>query len=338
MKSVRSIRVIYGLLALAIILCFLATTASAQSLGEMNAVTDGMNTLNSGPVGPGTGNYPMDRARNLGAPVYPTQPGAPGFPAQPGAPGAMPGMGIIEQIAKIKVVTGTRVFDAVSGELLDDVIEKMVPATDKEQYFDDGTHGDLQADDGQYARIDERSDVLGAGLQRVKESLVQAIVSAADLDPLDFFGYSLMSTERIAHVPRNRAWKIVPNPDGGPGFVLAEMATEKPLLVPKYRDQLAKRDDRVKNDWADRFLAEFRRSRDSLTSEFYALYIPTPPQKPTMQPPPAAQWMPFSDPGGTGQGTATGSTGRRPDARGPGGSRDRGVTGKPIGAASSRYF
>jgi hypothetical protein len=300
-------------------LLLLSGAASAQMLAEQNAAMGMADNLNSQQVGPNPAGY-IGRAQDaagqaqggFGAPggLAPPGVGAPGFPGQQQFGGAAQGVNrVVAKIAKIQVITGTRVFDPVTGELLDDAQEEQVPATDKNQYFDDGTHGDVEANDGKYTKIDERKDTLSQSNQRIKERLVQALLTAEGLNPLEFYGFSLMSTERTEEVSRGRAWSIVKDPKGGPGFVMAEVPIAEPQAVPKYRKWQAEKDQKVKEDWAKRFLQEYRVNKDSLTSDFYGMYVPQPPPLPAVDAPDASVWQPFSDPlagksafGGTGGG------------------------------------
>jgi hypothetical protein len=196
---------------------------------------------------------------------------------------------------KITVIAGTRVFDVITGELIDDAIRKKIPESEKDKYFDDGTHGDMIAGDEIYTRIDgEKRDVIGASNQKVKEQLIQALRVADGYTPVEFYGFSLMSTDRTEPLPRNAAWKVVKDPKGI-GYMLSEEPVSTPLSVPKFRDKLKEKDHIVKDDWSNRFLAEYRKKKDDLSSEFYSVYIPNPPQPPAVVPP--VGWMPFSDPG-----------------------------------------
>ena len=270
----------------------LAPAGYAQTLGEQSAAMDMNDNLNAGSTGPGGAGYiGLNRARGVagtqpqGAEFNPNAPGV-GTPGQPGQPGAA------AEATKITVITGTRVRDAVTGELLDDPVKKKVPVSEKSKYHDDGLNGDMVANDQEYTKIDERNDMIGHSNQRVKEQLVQALLVAESYNPLEFYGYNLMSTDRQEGQPRNRAWKIVPDPKGR-GMMLAEVPVEKPLKVPKYRDKQTEEDIKVK-DWSLRFLQEYRKNRDSMTSEFFPLYIPMPPQVPATIPP--IGWTPFSDP------------------------------------------
>jgi hypothetical protein len=280
----------------------LLPSVHAQFLAEQMAVTEGMNTLNQGAVGGGgAGVEALNRAQGVaagdpsaGAPPDLSAPPAPGQPIDfgalaTGAAGNVPGLD--QLLPRITVISGTRVFDAITGELLDDAVERLVPENQKENYFDDGTNGDVEPNDGKYTRVSEDRGYISQSNQRIKEELIQALISANDMNPLQFYGYTLMSTERIDNASRERAWKLVPNPDG-PGNMLEEVPIDRPLVVPNYRDKEREKDGRVKDDWADRFLQDYRRNKDSLTSEFYSIYIPTPPVPPGARPP--SGWVPFA--------------------------------------------
>jgi hypothetical protein len=260
-----------------------------------------MDTLNQAPVGSGAGNLALDRARGVagGQPAPPAPGGqptpAPGFPGSaPGAPGLPGGLQIPQMLVpKITVIGGTRVFDVIPPyELLDDATERQVAESEKDNYFDDGTHGDIEANDGKYTSVKESRDAyLSQSNQRIKEQLIQALIVADAMNPLQFYGYTLMSTERMEAASRNRAWKLVPNPNG-PGSLLKETLIDKPVVVPKYREKEAEKDVRVKDDWSNRFLQEYRKDKDSLSSQFYALYIPMPPVPPKVAPP--GNWHPYA--------------------------------------------
>ncbi len=323
----------------------------AQIGGGFIAPSSALDALSSGPVGPGgAGALALDRARNLpGAPPGPVQPTTPArttlSPGRGFAVPALPG-GAAETldpvIPKEKVMAGTRVRDHITGELLDDPHEQLVPASEQTNFYDDGTHGDIEAGDGKFSLVDVRDDVLGEGTQRAKEQLVRALVVAENLSPLEFYGFTLMSTELHAPYRPKSSWKLVPDPEGGPGLTLAQVPVERPKDVPDYREWVGRKDDKVKEDWADRFLKSYRINPDSLESEFYPLYIPNPPQPPQVEPPDADQWTPFSDPDAitrllSGQGADTTGFGGG-GASSPFGPRG-GVTGVSMNpGTSSNYF
>jgi hypothetical protein len=280
----------------AFLMMSLLRLAPSQGLGELNATMSGMDTLNSSstPSFNSGGFNPVNRARNAaGVPI-------PGDDSRRNAGNSGIGgdFNMPEAIVpKIKVITGTRIFDAITGELLDDAQEKEVPATDKESYYDDGTNGDIEPNNGQYTKVDINEGIyIGQSNQRVKERLVGALLVANSLNPLEFYGFNIMSTERHDAISRNRAWRLINDPNGGPGKVVAEIPIEEPQAVPNYRDKLQDKDQQVKEDWSYRFLHEYRTNKDSLTSEFYKMYIPFPPPAPSVRPPKPDHWIPFGDP------------------------------------------
>lgn len=330
-----------GLLAFALAFGLNPAPVSAQTLGEFDTAMQMNDTLSGGPVGgSNVGNLALQRAQGL-------QGGAPG---QQGAgldfnAAGQAAQGAVDRvIPRITVIKGTRVFDAITGQLLDEPREMQVPSSEKELYYDDGTNGDLVAGDGEYSKVEVNDEYIGPGNQRVKEQLISALQSANQMDPLQFYGLNIMSTERREAAPRNRVWKLNPDPAGGPGLILEEQETEEPLRVPKYRERQQQKDYRVKEDWSYRFLQEYRLNKDSLTSEFYKMHIPMPPVPPNTRPPNEDLWIPFNDPGslersiqqqfnapGAGGGL-TGGRGANPYGGG------QGVTGAPVGNASSRYY
>mgnify|MGYP001391775830 FL=1 len=345
-------------LALGAMMMLLAPAAWSQGGFVGLAPPDAMDTVSGMSVGGGgAGNVALDRARGLQQPGMMGMPGGgpgpmpgPMFPGGmfPGDPGQayQPPEALEPVIPTISVLVGTRVRDAVTKELLDEPVELKVPETEKGNFYDDGTHGDVMANDGKFAMVEFADDVLGEGSQRAKEQMVKALVVAEDLTPLEFYGFTIMGTDQRTPQPREKAWQMIPDPKGGPGFVLAEVETERPVEMPNYREWRNARDAKVKNDWSARFLRNYRVNPDDIRSEFYHLYIPHPPQPPEVRPPVQEGWMPFSDPqslmraqsgefntGTTGGGYGTpGITGGYPLGQGSG------VTGQPIGNASSRYF
>ena len=295
--------------------------APAQGLGEMNAAMNMNDSLDGGSTAVGVGSIGLGRARQAAATANSVNQGQMSMSGLNGGTGApreinvpsttftppapvdtAPSGMTVEQLAqmaptgpKITVISGVRVFDAISGELVDDVIKKKVDESEKDKYFDDGTHGDMVAGDEIYTRVDgEQRDVIGAASQKVKERMITALKVAADYGPIEFYGYTLMSTDRQQPIPRNEAWTLTKDPSGGPGLVLAERAVDKPIEVPKYRDKMREKDAKVKDDWSLRFLQEYRKKKDDLSSEFFPVYLPQPPRPPATLPP--VGWTPFADP------------------------------------------
>lgn len=200
----------------------------------------------------------------------------------------------IEPEVKVRAYIGTRVFDAVTGELLDDAQEVMIPEDQRDLYYDDGTHGDETANDGVYALVESSDDFLSSSNQRIKERLIQALYEANRLDPIDFYGFDLMAADRRNREPRSKRWKIVEDPEG-PGRRLVTVAAEKPLTVPNYWEQYEAKDQKLvgENGWAQTFLDEYRVEEGNLQSEFYPTYIPQPPAMPDIPPPGQDSWTPY---------------------------------------------
>lgn len=280
-------------------------SVEAQFLAEQEAAMGMADTLNSQPVAPTGGFDPIGRAQAV---ADGTAPGDGDFVGQQPEFQPMPDMTIpgfddfgqfgemietvVEQeVPRITVITGTRVFDSISGRLIDDAVRMQVPETERDKYYNDGTHGDMDPTDGIYTLVDEVDNVIGHANQRIKEQLIHALSAANNMSPLQFYGHTLMSNERHEMTSRDLAWKLVPNPDG-PGLVLRQVPIEEPLVVPKYREKLAEKDSQIKDQWTDRFLMDFRIDRDDLRSEFYRMHIPRPPVPPAVRPP--AGWQPFT--------------------------------------------
>ena len=279
--------------ALAWVMLVGVPSGHGQTLGELNTSMDMMDNLNGASTGPNIseGFNPVQRARDAAGVPAPGRAG--GVPVL--AMGAAPGGEKKDTGPKITVITGWRVYDSITNELLDDAVKKKLPEDQKKNYFDDGTHGDLVAGDGEYTKIEgEQREWLGQSTQRVKEHLVQALQVAEGYTPIQFFGNALMSVSRQEARPRKQGWSVAANPNGGPGYRLTERPVDKSVQIPKYRKAMGEKDAKVKNDWAFRFLQEYRKNKDSLTSPFYTIYIPLPPQPPAVAPP--TDWVPFSDP------------------------------------------
>lgn len=206
--------------------------------------------------------------------------------------------GAVQQIVKkkITVIAGNRVTDAVTGELLDDAREIRVDEEQKSEYFDDGTHGDLVAGDGQYTRVAEIKGVLGPNNQRLKEQLVQAVYEISRLEAQEFYGHTLLAADNSTRPERNARWALVEAPEGRAGFRLSESATDKPAELASYWDEELSRDEKIAgpNGWARTFLDEYRITKGELDSEFYEVYVPEPPGIPKLPPPSVDGWSPFS--------------------------------------------
>jgi len=236
----------------------LVSSASAQtSLAEMNATMSGMNTLNGGPVG-GGGYYRsayMAPAPNPAAPLglYGAPPGAPGAPPLEPTSLAPP------PIKKILVLTGEQVKCRVTGAVLEDIHYEYRPESEKGEYYDDGTHGDLQANDNIYTNISDRYDVLSAEANRFKLLYLRMLEVCEQTNPLEFF-----------RIP---------------------VATEEPLsTLPRLSDQEKDRDETFLRQWHRQFLAKYRTDPEDPMSDFYPIFVPSPPRSPETPSPPNDQF------------------------------------------------
>lgn len=266
------------LILTSIIIVIISQNIFAQGGNPFAAPTEAMDTLNNAPTGAGgAGQVALDRARTTTAAqpvgrggassgrggasfgrggavttVQPVIPGAEGAALQPAADGSAQPQAPPE-IPKVKVITGEKITCAVCGVLLQDVTEKEVPEEEQADYFDDGTHGDAEADDGIYTNVVERKDMIGSECADVLQKTVALINGADELDSMDFYRLHVTTNEPLSALPITR-------------------------------QQERTKDERLK-EWNDKFLRKFRKDPNDPKSEFYSVYIPPPPEVPSILPP-----------------------------------------------------
>jgi hypothetical protein len=125
----------------------------------------------------------------------------------------------------------------------------------KANYYDDGSHGDVEAGDGEYTNIVEINDeYMGPECNALKERLLSLMDYCEDTDSLNFFRIYATTTEPISQITKSR-----------------------------YEEQ--ERDAKLK-EWNERFLRMFRKNPDDPSSAFYPLYVPLPPETPKAPMPP----------------------------------------------------
>jgi uncharacterized membrane protein YgcG len=266
------------------LLAILAWACTTIALGQLNPFETGgaeKPLLESSPTGGIPTSTYMNRARAVAQPQPPAaQPrgatatnyiegGAAmgGPPAAAGAGAAQPSQWVAAPApgqgptptptpVMVTVIGGNRVRCAVCGALLEDVRKGQVPEIEaKTKYYDDGTHGDVEAGDGEYTNIVEIDHkYIGPECNAVKERLLSLLRYCEDTDSLHFFGLYATTTEPISQITKER-----------------------------YEEQ--ERDAKLK-EWEERFLRMFRKNPDDPTSDFYPLYVPLPPEKPTVPIPP----------------------------------------------------
>jgi hypothetical protein len=231
--------------------------AAAQTLGEMNAAMNMSNTLNGQSVG--GGNY---RSTYIApqmppnAPLFPTGMYAPAAPAPAPMPELTPAA---PPVKKILVLTGEQIKCHVMGTLLEDIHYEYRPESEKGEYYDDGTHGDLQPNDNIYSNISARNDVLSAEANRVKLLYLRMLELCEETNPLEFF-----------RIP---------------------VATEEPLsTLPRMSDEEKDRDETFLRQWHRQFLTYYRQDPEDPMSDFYPIFVPSPPRTPETPAPPNDQY------------------------------------------------
>lgn len=214
--------------------------AGAQGPGALPGLTGAPPP--AAPGGAMTGVQYGGPAAPYGAAAAPGMPGAPGVA---GAPTPTPP-------PMIRVLIGQRVYDAVTGALLEDAKTIPRPVTEQELYPDDGVHDNGIAGDGIRGNVNTVRDVyIGAETNGLKNRLIRVVREAEKMTPMQFFRQHVSTTEPYK-----------PNP-----------AMPDALEIERQRDELLK-------DWNNKFLADYRKDKDNPQSEFYELYVPEPPMPP----------------------------------------------------------
>ncbi len=262
-----------------------AREAAAPAGGKDNPFGMPMPAGPAGPVGPA--GYPGANPYAFGPAVN-----APGYVAQP-TPTPAP---------MARVLTGERVYSHLEfgtspPELLQDaeIIQlPLVPNELKKQYFDDGTHGDVKANDNIWSYVTQRNDVMSPEEFVILNRILAALSTNEDTDPSAFFRLPVATDEALS-------------------------------LLPKVMDLQGRRDEKI-TEWNTRVLAVFRKNKDDTTSEFWPVFIPPPPTAPRIEIP--FGFNPAPKPTGTPQGM--GGMGMASGRYGPMG----GAAGGPAGGAA----
>ncbi len=262
------------------ILAWAFASVTLAQINPFEPVGAGEPLLDASPTGGLDASTYTGRARAVAAPAPAARPGPPpridyvdGWAGGAGPPGAgaapseaprqwvaapAPGTGPTPTPTPVMVMVigGQRVRCAVCGALLEDVRRAQVPEiVAKTQFYDDGTHGDIEAGDGEYTNITERNDeFLGPDCNALKERLLSLLRYCEEADSLQFFRLYATTTEPISQITKSR-----------------------------YEEQ--ERDAKLK-EWNERFLRMFRKNPDDPTSGFYPLYVPIPPETPGAPMPP----------------------------------------------------
>ncbi|HOE62189.1 MAG TPA: hypothetical protein PKW18_01880 [Candidatus Sumerlaeota bacterium] len=267
-----------------LLLCPLLVYCLFPSFAQLNPFDTGgaRDTLNeASPTGGMSTSY-IDRAREVGiapAPAPQPQRQPPGYDPEimgeippPEAEGGKAGMmrpamrrspdmfmeGPMQQEAPtpsptpkmIRVLTGSRVECAVSGILLEDIVYKDVPESEKNNYYDDGTHGDQEANDGTYTNITVRKDVMSPESHEILKKTLTLMENIEQMESIDFYRLNVATTDPLSS--------------------LTNMVEEE------------KNKDLKLAEWNNNFLRIFRIDESDSNSAFYPLYIPPMPSIPAV--------------------------------------------------------
>lgn len=293
-----------------IAICGLVTLTSAgysQYMAESQAAMNMQGTINNQMGGPGFGGPPPvpGQVGGVGNPAAGFAPGpmggntVPGMDpsmmgADPSMMGGIPGQGQAAgytaaptPIPTEQVLHGRRVYDAVSGGLLEDAIEIAVRQSDAELYADDGVNDNGIAGDGIRGNVEtSRDQFIGQFSNTMKKYLIHAVGNAEQIDPLIYYGYYVA--------------KVDPRPvEGLKRYGLPLPDEEEPLVVtseadfPSVLDLERDRDELVRR-WNYEFLAEYRVVPNDPQSEYFPVFIPSPPLTPANYPVPTGYVAPQS--------------------------------------------
>ncbi|KPK71718.1 MAG: hypothetical protein AMJ84_05745 [Acidithiobacillales bacterium SM23_46] len=253
----------------------LPAPGAAQTYMEYQTAMNVSDTLSGAPT------YTPSRYYNPGGLTAALQ-GGPGAGAVPGMPGGpmspygmatfpgmtMPGMAPAgppppPPVKKILVLTGERVSCRVMGTLLEDIHYAYRPESEKGEYYDDGTHSDLQAGDNIWTNYSERNDVLSPEANRLKLVYMRLLDLCEETNPLEFF-----------RIP---------------------VATEEPLTnLPRVSEEERDRDETFLRQWHRQFLALYRQDQQDPKSDFLPVFVPSGPRAPETPAPPEDQFTPYA--------------------------------------------
>ncbi len=248
----------------------------AQYLAEQQAAMNVADTLSGASVGPAPSTYFAQPGMQQPGMMQPgmmqpgmmqpgmMQPGMNPYAAiggQPMAPVATPAPPPVRQIL---VLTGQRVTCKVTGQLLEDIHYEYRPEVEKSNFYDDGQQGgDLQANDNIWTNFTEFNDVLSPEANRFKLIYLRLLSICENTNPLEFF-----------RIP---------------------VATDEPLTpLPLLSAEEANRDKTFLQEWHKRFLALYRVDPDDPMSDFYPIFVPSPPRHPESPAPPDDQFNAYA--------------------------------------------
>ncbi len=286
-----------------------ASTGQAQYMAESQAAMNMQGTIQGQmPGGPGMAPPPVPgQVPGVGNPAAGFAPGqmggntAGGYdpmmgdPAMMGDPtmmgGGMPGQptgaaAAPTPIPTEDVLTGRRVYDAVSGGLLEDAIEIAVRQSDAELYADDGLNDNGIAGDGIRGNVNtSKEEFIGQFSNTMKNYLIHAVGNAEQIDPMVYYGYYFAKIDPRPVEGLKRYGLPLPGEQDTSLVVNTEADFPSVLDLEHDRDELVRR-------WNYEFLAEYRVVANDPQSEYYPVFIPSPPLTPANYPVPTGYVAP----------------------------------------------
>lgn len=280
----------------------LPVALSAQYAAESMAAINMNNTMNAGPAAPGMvagqGNPGGFQAPMVSGNAMPGQPMDPAMmdPTMGGDPSLMAGYGgqagavmtpAATPIPTANVMTGRRVYDAVSGGLLEDAIEIAVRQGDVDAYPDDGVRDNGIAGDGIRGNVETLSgQYIGLFSNSVKNHLVHAVSNAENIDPMIYYGYHVAKLDPKTEGPKRYGRALPEEADD-------ELMVTRVADMPNVLDLEEQRDELVRK-WNQDFLAQYRVVPEDPQSSYYPVFVPAPPLTPMNYPVPNGYVSPQS--------------------------------------------
>lgn len=247
--------------------------------GGFSGAPMGGNTM-PGNAGAAPGNFgvPPGEMGMMGAEMGGQQ-GVPAFQAPPPV-----------ELAKDPVYVGRRVFDAVSGGLLEDAVGITVRQSDLSAYLDDGINDNGIANDQIYGNVmTSRNQFIGYFSNVVKNYLIHAVHNAEQIDPMVFSGHHIAKIDPAPVDGLKRYGLPLPGEDDPSYVAVVNVEPDFPSIL----DLERQRDDSVRG-WNQRFLAKYRMNPEDPQSEYFPVFVSTPPLTPTNYPVPNGYVSPQS--------------------------------------------
>jgi len=245
-------------LLLYLTILFITSILYSQTLVEMGAAAAIQDNLAAQQAGPST-EYINRAQMAVNPPAIPPEGATVGEGTlssyMPGQPLVTQGQQVQPQveIPKMTVIEGTRVYCRVCGKLLQEAIRKQIPATDenKSRYYDDGQNGgDLVANDGIYTNVEISRDYIGPECADVRNKLITFLNRAEKESAVDFFRMTALSNDPVSSLA-------------------------------KTYEKEGQKDEYLKI-WRNKFLSKYKKNPDDPNSEFLAIYVPKPPEYPSL--------------------------------------------------------